>query len=96
MLTLFTNFGIGPAVFQCIVHTSANAINHRIHQGSFHRAAIYPSKVPTLSSHKYPPARALAAEALRDSELEWPALSARMERLLTHYLEGQATLGFVC
>ena len=46
------------------------------------------------SSHKYPPARALAAEALEESQLEWPALAARMERLLTHYFESQATTGF--
>ncbi|MBS2033872.1 hypothetical protein JST97_02740 [bacterium] len=46
------------------------------------------------SSHKYPPARALAAEALEESQLEWPALAARMERLLTHYFKGQAASGF--
>ena len=46
------------------------------------------------SSHKYPPARALAAEALEGSELEWPALAERMEGLLTFYFEDQATSGF--
>ena len=46
------------------------------------------------SSCKYPPALALVAEALEQSQLEWPALAARMERLLTHYFEGQATSGF--
>ncbi|MFN8613917.1 MAG: hypothetical protein U0931_40665 [Vulcanimicrobiota bacterium] len=45
------------------------------------------------SSHKYPPARALAAEALEGSKLEWPALADRMEQLLTHYFESQATSG---
>jgi hypothetical protein len=45
------------------------------------------------SSHKYPPARALAAEALEGSQLEWPALADRMEQLLTHYFESQATSG---
>lgn len=46
------------------------------------------------SSHEYPPARALAAEALEESQLEWPALAARMEQLITHYFEAQATSGF--
>lgn len=46
------------------------------------------------SSHKYPPARALTAETLDGSELEWPLLAARMQQLLTQYFEGQATAGF--
>jgi hypothetical protein len=46
------------------------------------------------SSHKYPPARALTAETLDGSELEWTLLAARMEQRLTQYFEGQATSGF--
>lgn len=54
------------------------------------------SKLEALlaSSHKHPPARALAAEALEESALEWLALADRMAQLLTHYFEGQATSGF--